>query len=63
MFECDCTPFRCWFEKVQKLLSLPDMFSNGLNLDEQIQLLLDLFVAFIVSHMFFFHTRHFCTND
>ena len=63
MFECDSTPFRCWVEKVQQLLSLPVMLLNGLNLDEQIQLLLDLFVEFIGSHMFFFQTRHFCTND
>ena len=51
MFECDSTPFRCWVEKVQQLLSLPVMLLNGLNLDEQIQLLLDLFVEFIGSHV------------
>jgi len=62
MFECDSTPFRCWVEKVQ-LLSLPVMLLNDLNVDEQIQLLLDLFVEFIGSHMFFFQTHHFCTND
>lgn len=62
-YVCDSTPFRCWVEKVQQLLSLPVMLLNGLNLDEQIQLLLDLFVEFIGSHMFFFQTRHFCTND